>query len=164
MCKWLPCFHGNSISLLGFVDFSFASRIFAVSEKSKSRNFLIKHSVHKANFFALIMSKFEDLFGKKKEAVPVLDLSKSTATTKEEFKKLMEKVPDFKMRPVKVRPEEIKIKEKDCKEFKLPKKELRYLKNSNGEREKQYVYMDPVPTEMRYLLNVKINCTFAMLH
>lgn len=110
------------------------------------------------------MSKFEDLFGKKKEAVPVLDLSKSTATTKEEFKKLMEKVPDFKMRPVKVRPEEIKIKEKDCKEFKLPKKELRYLKNSNGEREKQYVYMDPVPTEMRYLLNLKIHCTFAMPH
>lgn len=95
------------------------------------------------------MSKFEDLFGKKKESVPVLDLSKSTATTKEEFKKLMEKVPDFKMRPVKVRPEEIKIKEKDCKEFKLSKKELRHLKNSQGEREKMYVYMDPIPTEMR---------------
>lgn len=96
------------------------------------------------------MSRFEDLFGKKKEAVPVLDLSKSTATTKEEFKKLMEKVPDFKTRPVKVRPEEIKIREKECKEFKLAKKELKYLKNSQGEREKQYVYMDPVPTEMRY--------------
>jgi membrane carboxypeptidase/penicillin-binding protein len=100
------------------------------------------------------MSKFEDLFSKKKEAVPVLDLSKSTATTKEEFKKLMEKVPDFKRQvPVKVRPEEIKIKEKECKEFKLSKKELRYLKNSQGEREKQYVYMDPIPTEMRYISN-----------
>lgn len=95
------------------------------------------------------MSKFEDLFGKKKESIPVLDLSKSTASSKEEFKKLMEKVPDCKMRPVKVRPEEIKIKEKDCKEFKLSKKELKYLKNSQGEREKQYVYMDPIPTEMR---------------
>lgn len=95
------------------------------------------------------MSRFEDLFNKKKEAAPVLDLSKSTATTKEEFKKLMEKVPDFKIRPVKVRPEEIKIKEKDCKEFKLTKKELRYLKNSQGERERQYVYTDPIPTEMR---------------
>lgn len=95
------------------------------------------------------MSKFEDLFGKKKEAVPVLDLSKSTANTKEDFKRLMERVPDFKTRPVKVRPEEIKIKEKECKEFKLSKKELKYLKNSQGEREKQYVYMDPVPTEMR---------------
>lgn len=95
------------------------------------------------------MSKFEDLFGKKKESVPVLDLSKATATTKEEFKKLMEKVPDPKIRPVKVRAEEIKIKEKDCKEFKLSKKELKFLKSSQGEREKQYVYMDPVPTEMR---------------
>jgi hypothetical protein len=75
--------------------------------------------------------------------------SKSTATTAEEFKKLMEKVPDFKIRPVKVRPEEIKIKEKDCKEFKLSKKEIRYLKNSQGEREKQYSYIDPVPAEMR---------------
>lgn len=96
------------------------------------------------------MSKFEDLFGKKKEAVPVLDLSRTTATNKDEFKKLMEKVPDFKIRPVKVRPEEIKIKEKECKEFKLSKKELRYLKNSQGERERQYVYMDPIPTEMRF--------------
>jgi hypothetical protein len=95
------------------------------------------------------MSKFEDLFGKKKESVPVLDLSRSTATTKEEFKKLMEKVPDFKIRPVKVRPEEIKIKEKDCKEFKLSKKEVRHLKNTQGERDKQYVYTDPIPTEMR---------------
>lgn len=95
------------------------------------------------------MSKFEDLFSKKKEAVPVLDLSKTTATSADEFKKLMEKVPDFKTRPIKVRPEEIKIKEKECKEFKLSKKELKYLKNSQGEREKQYAYMDPVPTEMR---------------
>lgn len=127
------------------------------------------------------MSKFEDLFSKKKEAVPVLDLrfpifhlnsspkfisstsipifSKSTATTAEEFKKLMEKVPDFKTRPVKVRPEEIKIKEKDCKEFKLSKKELRYLKNSQGEREKQYSYIDPVPSEMRsFMLSNHIRC------
>ncbi|KAG5679023.1 hypothetical protein PVAND_008626 [Polypedilum vanderplanki] len=95
------------------------------------------------------MSKFEDLFNKKKEAAPVLDLSKSTAMTKDEFKKLMEKVPDFKIKPVKVRPEEIKIKEKECKEFKLTKKELRCLKNSQGERERIYAYMDPIPVEMR---------------
>ncbi|CRK95662.1 CLUMA_CG009120, isoform A [Clunio marinus] len=102
------------------------------------------------------MDKFEDLFGKKKEAVPVLDLSKSTASTKEEFKKLIEKVPDFKIRSVKVRPEEIKIKEKECKEFKLSRKELRFLKNSQGEREKQYTYMDPVPSEMRSIVIMEI--------
>lgn len=72
----------------------------------------------------------------------------------------MEKVPDFKIRPVKVRPEEIKIKEKDCKEFKLSKKELRYLKNSQGEREKQYSYIDPVPAEMRSVFHI-INSTFT---
>lgn len=95
------------------------------------------------------MSRFEDLFNKKKEDAPVLDLSKCTATTRDEFKKLMEKVPDFKIRPIKVRPEEIKIKEKDCKEFKLSRKELKHLRNKQGERERQYVYTDPIPTEMR---------------
>lgn len=95
------------------------------------------------------MSKFEDMFNKKKEAIPVLDLSKTTANTKEEFKKLLEKVPDPKIKPVKVRPEEIKIKEKDCKEFKMPKKEARQLIKNKGERERQYVYMDPIPSEMR---------------
>lgn len=119
---------------IAVVDFSFPTRNFS----------RLIEIIHPRN-----MSRFEDLFNKKKEAAPVLDLSKSTATTKEEFKKLMEKVPDFKMRPVKVRPEEIKIKEKDCKEFKLSKKELRYLKHSQGERERQYVYTDPIPTEMR---------------
>lgn len=48
------------------------------------------------------MSKLDDLLGKKKEVVPVLDLSKQIATTKDELKKLMEKVPDYKMRPIKV--------------------------------------------------------------
>ena len=48
------------------------------------------------------MSKLDDLLGKKKEVVPVLDLSKTIAHTKEEHKRLMEKVPDYKMRPIKV--------------------------------------------------------------
>lgn len=49
------------------------------------------------------MSKLEDLLGKKKEVVPVLDLSKTIVNTKEEYKRLCEKVPDYKMRPIKVR-------------------------------------------------------------
>lgn len=48
------------------------------------------------------MSKLEDILGKKKEVIPVLDLSKTIAHTKEEYKRLLEKVPDFKMRPIKV--------------------------------------------------------------
>lgn len=47
-------------------------------------------------------NKLDDLLGKKKEVVPVLDLSKTVAHTKEEYKRLLEKVPDFKMRPIKV--------------------------------------------------------------
>lgn len=94
------------------------------------------------------MSKLDDLFGKKKEVIPVLDLSKSTANSKEEFKRLLEKVPDYKMRPIKVRQEEIKLKERDYT-FKPPKKESKLLLKRNGEREKLYSYLDPVPTEMR---------------
>lgn len=48
------------------------------------------------------MSKLDDLLGKKKEIIPVLDLSKTIAHTKEEYKRLMEKVPDYKTRPIKV--------------------------------------------------------------
>lgn len=94
------------------------------------------------------MSKMDDLFGKKKEIVPVLDLSKTIIHSKEEYKRLMEKVPDFKMRPIKVRAEEIRIKEKDWS-FKTPKKELKYLARHGGDRDKLYVYLDPMPVEMR---------------
>ncbi|XP_004526239.1 uncharacterized protein LOC101451445 [Ceratitis capitata] len=94
------------------------------------------------------MSKLEDLLAKKKTVVPVLDLSKNVVQTKEEFKRLMEKVPDYKMRPVKVRADEIKIKEKDFS-FKISKKEVRKLLKHNGEREPIYTYADPVPSEMK---------------
>ncbi|XP_054731689.1 uncharacterized protein LOC129240149 [Anastrepha obliqua] len=94
------------------------------------------------------MSKLEELLAKKKTIVPVLDLSKNIVQTKEEFKRLMEKVPDYKMRPIKVRADEIKIKEKDFS-FKIPKKEFRKLLKHNGEREPIHAYADPVPSEMK---------------
>ncbi|XP_001353939.2 uncharacterized protein [Drosophila pseudoobscura] len=94
------------------------------------------------------MSKLDDLLAKKKTVVPVLDLSRSNIQTSEEFKRLFEKVPDYKMRPVKVRAEEIKLRDKDYA-FKMPKKEMRKLLKSNGEREPLYSYADPVPTEMK---------------
>ncbi|EDV97550.1 uncharacterized protein LOC6558210 [Drosophila grimshawi] len=94
------------------------------------------------------MSKLDDLLAKKKTVVPVLDLSRSNIQSVEEFKRLMEKVPDYKMRPIKVRAEEIKIRDKDYA-FKMPKKEMRKLLKSNGERETLYSYADPVPSEMK---------------
>lgn len=103
------------------------------------------------------MSKLDDLLGKKKEIIPVLDLSKTVAHTKDEFKRLMEKVPDFKMRPIKVRSDEIKIKDKDFT-FKTPRKEQKYLVRHNGEREKLYQYTDPIPVEMRQIVIMEL-CT-----
>lgn len=46
--------------------------------------------------------KLDDLLVKKKEPVQILDLSKSTANTKDELKKLLEKVPEFKIKIEKV--------------------------------------------------------------
>lgn len=48
------------------------------------------------------MSKLDDLLGKRKDVLPVLDLSKTIVHNKEEYKRLFEKVPDYKMRPIKV--------------------------------------------------------------
>ncbi|XP_055641520.1 uncharacterized protein LOC129778575 [Toxorhynchites rutilus septentrionalis] len=97
----------------------------------------------------------DDIFGKKKEVVPILDLSLSTATTREEFKKMFEKVPDYKMRPIKVRPEEIRFKDKDSS-YKMPKKEVKMLIKNGGERDKLYTYMDPIPVEMRNLVILEL--------
>ena len=46
--------------------------------------------------------KLDDLLGKKKEALQVLDLSRSTVQSKEEFDRLLDKVPEYKIRPEKV--------------------------------------------------------------
>ncbi|XP_046807445.1 uncharacterized protein LOC111679036 isoform X3 [Lucilia cuprina] len=94
------------------------------------------------------MSKLDDLLAKKKTVVPVLDLSRNVVQSSEELKRLMEKVPEFKMRPIKVKAEDIKTKDKDFS-FKLSKKEVKKLLKSNGERDPMYVYADPVPIEMK---------------
>jgi len=48
--------------------------------------------------------KLEDLINKKKEpGSTILDLSKVKIRTKEEFEKYYDKIPEFKIRPEKVR-------------------------------------------------------------
>lgn len=74
---------------------------------------------------------------------PVLDFSKLTCNSKEELRKLMDKVPDYKIRPVKVKTEELKIRDKDYK-FKTGKKDFKQLKES-------YAFANPIPVEMRSL-------------
>lgn len=54
-----------------------------------------------------------------------------------------------------VRSDEIKIKDKDWG-FKTPKKEVKYLCRHNGEREKAYVYLDPIPVEMRQVVIMEL--------
>lgn len=45
----------------------------------------------------------DDLFDKKKDEAPMLDLSKVVIKTAEEYRAVLEKVPDFKTRPEKVK-------------------------------------------------------------
>lgn len=48
------------------------------------------------------MSKIDELFDKKKDEAPMLDLSKTVINTAEEYRAVLDKVPDFKTRPEKV--------------------------------------------------------------
>lgn len=91
------------------------------------------------------MAKLDDFLTKKKETVPILDLSKTTANSKEELRKLLEKIPDFKIRPERV-PDHIKIKDKQFK-FKSSKKDVKAMRE-------RYTFMDPLPAEMK---NLKID-------
>lgn len=117
----------------------------------------------------------DDLFGKKKEVAPVLDLSKVTINSQEEFRRTFEKVPDFKVKPekvsrrsispsitlsnviilyFKVKPEDIKVKDSvEDQKFKIPKKELRLYEKygTKGFEDKQFTFMDPIPVEMQSL-------------
>nr|XP_023023917.1 uncharacterized protein LOC111512056 [Leptinotarsa decemlineata] len=89
------------------------------------------------------MAKLDDFLNKKKETAPILDLSKTVANSKEEFRRLLEKVPDFKMKAERVLPESIKIKDKGFK-FKSGKKQMKAAKD-------KYTFMDPLPLEMKSL-------------
>lgn len=44
----------------------------------------------------------DDLFDKKKDEAPMLDLSKAIINTAEDYRAVLDKVPDFKTRPEKV--------------------------------------------------------------
>lgn len=89
------------------------------------------------------MAKLDDFLGKKKETAPILDLSKARPNTKEEFRRLWDKVPDFKMKQEKIRQDEIKIKDKKFK-FKTGKKDYKAMREP-------YTFMDPIPAEMAKL-------------
>lgn len=89
------------------------------------------------------MAKLDDFLGKKKETAPILDLSKSIANTQEEFRRLYEKVPDFKIKAEKFPMESIKIRDKKFK-FKSGKKDIKAMREP-------YTFPDPLPKEMKSL-------------
>ncbi|XP_068618649.1 uncharacterized protein [Battus philenor] len=100
------------------------------------------------------MSKLDDLFDKKKDEAPMLDLSKTVINNAEEYRAVLDKVPEFKTRPEKVRNEDVKIKDKpEDQKTKTPKKEIRaYDKlGTRGYEEKHFTFMDPIPIEMQSL-------------
>ncbi|XP_013140254.1 PREDICTED: uncharacterized protein LOC106104675 [Papilio polytes] len=100
------------------------------------------------------MSKLDDLFDKKKDEAPMLDLSKTTINTAEEYRAVLDKVPEFKTRPEKVRAEDIKIKDRpEDQKIKTPKKEIRAYEKlgTRAYEDKHFTFMDPVPVEMREL-------------
>ncbi|XP_022177236.1 uncharacterized protein LOC111038442 [Myzus persicae] len=82
-------------------------------------------------------SQIEEFLAKKKEQTTLLDLHNCTANSKEELRKLVEKVPEFKIKPEK-KLGDIKIREKKFK-FKLPKKESK----------KSFPFAEPTPSEMK---------------
>lgn len=93
------------------------------------------------------MAKLDDFLAtKKKENGPILDLSKAVANSDEEFRRLYDKVPDFKIKPERVFLENVKIRDKNFK-FRSGKKDLKTLRET-------YTFMDPLPVEMK---NLKIS-------
>lgn len=83
--------------------------------------------------------KFDDFLSKKKEPAQVLDLSRTKIITKEDYKKYFDRVPEYKIKPEKVLPETIKIRDKDFN-----------LTPSRKEgRVPEYTYLDPTPPDMK---------------
>jgi len=83
--------------------------------------------------------KFDDFLSKKKEPTQVLDLSRVKITSKEEFKKYFDRVPEYKIKPEKVLLETIKIRDKD----------FGIVANRREARVPDYNYLDPTPPDMK---------------
>lgn len=79
----------------------------------------------------------------KKDANLIPDLSKSTCNSYEEFRRLKENCPEFKIKPEKVKREETKVRDKEFS-WKATKKELKNIG-------REWAYGDPVPPDMREL-------------
>ncbi|KAI4497938.1 hypothetical protein M0802_007054 [Mischocyttarus mexicanus] len=79
----------------------------------------------------------------KKDANLIPDLSKATCNSQEEFKRLLEHCPEFKIKSDKVKREDTKVRDKEFS-WKTTKKELKAI-------EREWAYGDPIPPDMKNL-------------
>ncbi|XP_015590927.1 uncharacterized protein LOC107265712 [Cephus cinctus] len=79
----------------------------------------------------------------KKDANLIPDLSKATCNSQEEFRRLLERCPEYKIKPEKIKKEDIKVRDKEFS-WRATKRELRAI-------EREWSYGDPVPPDMRSL-------------
>ncbi|XP_012218355.1 uncharacterized protein [Linepithema humile] len=79
----------------------------------------------------------------KKDANLIPDLSKATCNSQEEFRRLKENCPEFKIKPEKVKREDTKVRDKEFS-WKATKKELKAIG-------REWAYGNPVPPDMREL-------------
>ncbi|XP_025991391.2 uncharacterized protein LOC105196800 [Solenopsis invicta] len=79
----------------------------------------------------------------KKDANLIPDLSKTTCNSYEEFRRLKEYCPEFKIKPEKVKREDTKVRDKEFS-WKSTKKELKNIG-------REWTYGDPIPPDMREL-------------
>lgn len=79
----------------------------------------------------------------KKDANLLPDLSKATCDSQEEFRRLLENCPEFKIRQEKVKKDDTKVRDKEFS-WKPTRKELKALG-------KEWNYGNPIPPDMRAL-------------
>lgn len=79
----------------------------------------------------------------KKDANLLPDLSKATCNSQEEFRRLLENCPEFKIKPEKIKKDDAKVRDKEFS-WKPTKKELKALG-------REWNYGNPIPPDMRGL-------------
>ncbi|XP_076233642.1 uncharacterized protein LOC143178726 [Calliopsis andreniformis] len=79
----------------------------------------------------------------KKDANLLPDLSKATCNSQDEFRRLLENCPEFKIKPEKVKKDDTKVRDKEFS-WKPTRKELKALG-------REWNYGNPIPLEMRDL-------------
>ncbi|XP_012540888.1 uncharacterized protein LOC105839255 [Monomorium pharaonis] len=79
----------------------------------------------------------------KKDVNLIPDLSKATCNSYEEFRRLKEHCPEFKIKPEKVKREDTKVRDKEFS-WKATKKELKNIS-------REWAYGNPIPSDMKEL-------------